>query len=362
MDYIAKAAQELGVSKSTICRALSSSQNISTDTKKMVLGYLNEKYPEKMAARKRQQSTRKAGIMNITVIMPYKPQYFWNQAIKGMEDAIRAFALGKIALKYIFYSGTLSEYDLLYALDEFDIEATDALAVVPVDSDMVVEKIRSISDKIPVALFNEYCAECGSFISVVSDGYKEGCEIGKMYLDSMGDNSSALVLLTESYRSKIVSDRISGFLDTVRGAKVNGRIPRVDTEALDFGFDFSDSKYKYDYNTILPSRIARMIAERSKKSEALGFKVSSVYIPNGSLHPLFIALRKLDMLNIRVYGHEINPSSLEFYMSGIRGGYIKEDVYYQGYTAIHSLILKLLDDMQEYPKKLITRFDSCKFI
>ncbi len=362
MDYLSETAKALGVDRSTVCRAISRSQCMSPNTQKKIFEYINEHYPDKLVNRDADKLGKKAEKFSITVVMPYKPNYFWDIAADGMRDANRNEALGEIDIKYIFYSGSLSETELLDILDGVNLDITDAIALVPVNTKKVSEKIKAISEKIPVALFNECCPDSGSFINVVSDGYREGEEAARMLVQNVASGSCVLAMETVCYESYVVDKRLEGFIDTmVKISEESGRDIVVDTCSIfpnDIG---TEERRKYFSNTTMPSIMAREISKKIEFHLQKGRKIGGIYIPTGNLHPLLMALKKLKEKDILVYGHESDPKSLDFFMSGVRGGYVRQDIYMQGYITLSSLNAKLRGDKDIYPEIYYTGFESCQY-
>ena len=344
MDYLSKIAQDLGMSRSSVYRAIKHMKPMSAETRRRVIEYIKINYPEKLTQLNSFAENR--GGKHIAVIMPYKPEYFWKEAADGMEVARESFGDEcPVELKFIFYAGTISETELISILDSIEVSTADALCVVPVDTEKVAEKINDISRRIPVAVFNEVCRGAVAFLNVVSNGYAEGHAIGKMVTDQCPAGTHVIRISTDGYTSNVFDDRMRGFVDAVKDGYI------VDEVSL-------DCSENYYYHTILPSLMARKVNECINRIEAKGGRVSATYVTNGALLPLFIALRKLDRQDISVFGHEINESALEFYKSGMRGGYVKQDIYMQGYSVINGLIRKLFYDKDVYPEIYNTAFDS----
>lgn len=359
MDYLSITAEALGLSRSTVCRAINRSQYISLDTQKRILAYIREHFPEKLENRRLLEQVKRKAKKNITVIMPCKPRFFWDAALEGMKEAFRGFISKDIDVKYVFFSGVLSETELLNILSSLNIDQIDALALVPIDGEHITTKLSEIAQKIPVAFFNEYC-DCDSFISVTSDGYREGAEIAKMLLSEVEDNASVLLMQTISYRSRIIDARIRGFTETIR-AKSSERGICLDICTVNPTDGQNGTGDKYHYNTLMPSLFARKIAEKVAEQHTAGHRLRAIYIPNGELDPLFGALRKLKQQDLLTYGHEVSPQAIDSFMNGCRGGYVRQDIYMQGYVVMESLAALLSNNEKRYPNTVLTRFDSCQF-
>lgn len=349
MDYLTKIAEALGISRSSVYRAIKHTKPMSADMRKTIIDYINNHYPEKLTRFNALNENIKS--KHIVIIMPYKPEYFWKEAASGIDAAKECFDECNVELQYIFYSGKMSEEELITILDSIEVKTADALCVVPVDSEKIAKKINEISEKIPVAVFNESCHGATAFLNVISNGYEEGKAVGQMIKSACQNGSHIIMLLTENYPGNVIIDRMRGFTDTLVGTdenKTNYFIDKVYTECNDI----------YNYHTILPALMARKINECIEKVEANGGNVCAVYIPNGMLASLLIALRKLNRYDIFALGHEINNNALELFKSCMHGGYVRQDIYTQGYIAVTGLIKKLFFDETAYPKVYITQFES----
>ncbi len=349
MDYLSKIAEELRISRSSVYRAIKHMKPMSSDMRKKVVEYIKTNYPEKLA--QLNSFNENLDSKHIVVIMPYKPEYFWEEAASGMEAAIKGFSDHGIDLKYIFYAGTISEEELISILDSIEVNSADALCVVPANSEKVADKINEISGRMPVAIFNECCHGAVPFLNIVSDGYAEGCIIGNMVKEQCPSGSHTVMIITDSYKSDVFDDRIRGFNDSLKAAFDDGREYFFESVKI-------ESNQRYNYHTILPSLIARKVNECIERVAAKGGQVKATYVINGALLPLCIALRKMDRPDISVFGHEINANALEFFESGMRGGYVRQDIYEQGYAVINGLANKLLYNKKIYPETYNTRIDS----
>ena len=135
-----------------------------------------------------------------------------------------------LELKYIFYSGALSEEELISILGSLEVNTADALCVVPVNSEKVAERINEIAGKIPVAIFNEMCDGASTFLNVISDGYAEGQAIGAMVKNHCPPDSHVVMISTETYRSNIFADRIRGFYEVFPATSPSPIIDEINIE------------------------------------------------------------------------------------------------------------------------------------
>lgn len=352
MDYVSETAQALGLSKSTVYKALSRDKLVSYRTRTLVLDYVSEHYPEQLAAR---MSPKEQGNKVIAVIMPYKPSYFWDIAAKGIADAAHLDyrRSTRLTLKYIFYSSNFSENELLSMLDEVENDLPDALAIVPINTPLVAERLNAIVKKIPVVLFCDFCDGCGGLVTVMPDAYNEGLTIGQMMAGSVRENGKIL-FLKPGINSKISDERILG---AMRGVEAAGKNIKISVEDIMIDSESSLDE-KYVYNTIYPSILARTIDRHIREKS----DVEAVYVPNGFLYPLFQALKKLGRTDMRTFGHESNSKIRAFYDSGLRGGYVCQNIYAEAMITIDILAGILLDGAPYTLKTHKAGFDTYRFL
>ena len=212
MNYLLEVATALKLSKTTICKAINRSKDISYETQQRVLDYIAEHFPDKLISRTMvERESKRAKI--ILVLMPYKPHFFWDKAIEGIEEAIRGFNKDEIAIKYAFYAGSLNEKEVLSVLNDIELSLVDAVAMVPMNSAAIAERINEINTIVPVATFCEQCEKCSPFISVASDCYYEGRCIAEMISEGIEQRSKILVVRADFSNSLNIKHRIQGFLD-----------------------------------------------------------------------------------------------------------------------------------------------------
>ena len=102
MNYsllIKQIAADLNISQSTVVRALNPTGLVKTTTMESIVRYAEAHYPgyKDLLPVKKKCKT-------IAIIMPSKPNYFWNQAQAGARDALNSYDPGTIRLHTMFYS------------------------------------------------------------------------------------------------------------------------------------------------------------------------------------------------------------------------------------------------------------------
>ena len=96
MNYIVVTAKALGISKSTVCRALNTAENVSFDTRKKVNDYIAEHFPEKLTSRDSKLVKNREKQKLLTFIMPNKPNFYWDKALYGVKKAVKKWNLKQL--------------------------------------------------------------------------------------------------------------------------------------------------------------------------------------------------------------------------------------------------------------------------
>ena len=353
MNYLNEVAAAMNLSKTTICKAINHSNDISYETRQRVLDFIAANYPDKLTDRTKGVSKKKSA-KTILVIMPYKPRFFWDKAIEGMNEAVREFYTGKVTLKFAFYAGALNEEEVVSVLNDIELSSIDAVALVPVNSSAVAEKINSINDTIPVATFCERCDSSTPFLSVTSDGYREGCRIAEMISEGIDKSCEILVIHAEFYESVVTKQRIQGFRDRIGELFDKSYVIPCQCR-VEYPDDVISKKgVRYLYNSILPSLFARTVSKKLEENP----NIAAMYVPNGNIYALQIALKKIGREDISVFGHEFHEKSHQLFQSGLKGGYVDQNVKRQAYFVVQALASKMLKNEKRYPDVFITNFDS----
>ncbi len=354
MNYLLEVATALKLSKTTICKAINRSKDISYETQQRVLDYIAEHFPDKLISRTMvERESKRAKI--ILVLMPYKPHFFWDKAIEGIEEAIRGFNKDEIAIKYAFYAGSLNEKEVLSVLNDIELSLVDAVAMVPMNSAAIAERINEINTIVPVATFCEQCEKCLPFISVASDCYYEGRCIAEMISESIEQRSKILVVRADFSNSLNIKHRIQGFLDRM-AELYDQTYVSLDFCQVESPDEIIETKgVRYFYNSILPSLMARTMSPKLEDER----DVAAIYVPDGSVHLMMGAMKKLGRSDIPIYGHEFYETSHDLLLNGCKGGYVYQNIKKQAYCLVDALASKLLKNEKKYPNKLIINFETC---
>ena len=121
---IREISRRVRLSKSTVSKALHNCGNVDAGTKEAILRAAREVQYDPAGARR---AKIQAGETVVGVVLPINPYAFWNEAIRGVKDAIAALKGAHLTLS--LYAGVHSEADALYCLDYMEDMRADVLVV-----------------------------------------------------------------------------------------------------------------------------------------------------------------------------------------------------------------------------------------
>ena len=106
---IREISRRVRLSKSTVAKALHNCGNVDVGTKEAILRAAREVQYDPAGARR---AKIQAGETVVGVVLPINPYAFWNEAIRGVKDAMAALKGAHLTLS--LYAGVHSEADALY--------------------------------------------------------------------------------------------------------------------------------------------------------------------------------------------------------------------------------------------------------
>ena len=131
------------VSKATVSKAMNNCGSMEQGVKNAVLEAARKLQYEPA----RKERLRRAEAV-IGVVMPAKPKYFWGEVIRGVRAADRE--AGDVGMVLSLFSDLSSERDALYCMDYMEDLRPDMLIVVPPPFFSVQERLRGLTEKLPV--------------------------------------------------------------------------------------------------------------------------------------------------------------------------------------------------------------------
>jgi len=270
---IEEIAGRLGVTKSTVSRALNHCHNVASDTRRTIL----DKFGTNSFSDDRG--------FPIYLILPDNPSHFWGQLFKNLEKYEQQSA---IPIKYNIYTN-LSDTDIvLHYLEEAERIGSKAVILSAVITPEIREKLLRMQEHCAVFLLCEYADIVNTFY-FGPDNYADGCIAAQIYLEKYTDYTPVAISLSGIRGIELKTE---GFCGSIRKC--------LDQDAVD--------EYCIDIETSLDSRLfASKLASRLTEWLSKDKKYC-LYIPFGSGN-ISSAIRKIGREeNIICICHDINIS------------------------------------------------------
>jgi LacI family transcriptional regulator len=205
-------ARELGLSVSTVSKALRDSYEISDKTKKLVLEFAQEHNyrPNPMA-----QSLKKGHSKSIGIVVSSIDNQFFSQVINGMES--EAYSQGY----NVIITQSHESYDLeVQNVGHLIHRAIDGLLISIATETADVEHLRRLQQQgLPIVFFDRVSNEIDTH-KVTVDNLGGAYQATTHLLDSGYKN---IAHITSSVTSSVTTQRLAGYVDALveRGIEVN---------------------------------------------------------------------------------------------------------------------------------------------
>jgi LacI family transcriptional regulator len=205
-------ARELGLSVSTVSKALRDSYEISDKTKKLVLEFAQEHNyrPNPMA-----QSLKKGHSKSIGIVVSSIDNQFFSQVINGMES--EAYSQGY----NVIITQSHESYDLeVQNVGHLIHRAIDGLLISIATETADVEHLRRLQQQgLPIVFFDRVSNEIDTH-KVIVDNLGGAYQATAHLLDSGYKN---IAHITSSVTSSVTTQRLAGYVDALveRGIEVN---------------------------------------------------------------------------------------------------------------------------------------------
>lgn len=211
MITIKEIAQLAGTSRGTVDRVLNGRGNVNSELAERILSIAREHNYKSNPYAKALVSGKKS--YRIGVMIASKGNKFFDQVLLGIHDAAaqtRGYGL-EIILKEI---KGWNEQDQLDALDELLQEPLDALAITPVDTPLVYERLKALVP-LPIVTLNTDIHGLDSKLAFIGCDYINSgrlCgDVARMALPQGGN----VGIVTGSFHMLGHNQRIMGFRETV---------------------------------------------------------------------------------------------------------------------------------------------------
>ncbi len=355
-DAIRRISRDTGVSESSIYKILANPFSFSKSTVDTVRREA-EKYGLILSGddsfERALPSVPARPSLRIGVVIPSRPLYFWKEAVAGIEKSrtLSEAAGVSIQIRYTYHSFPLTETDNRSLFAELDAETPDGLIVFPVGGKVCRDFLESVS--VPTVIFNdtqdymtEDWFELHPYTAFIGpDGYGEGQRAAALMASCGVDIQHLAVICTRHNSSAQVSEqRVRGVCDKAQELFPAIRITHVELDPTE---------------RIAPSTLARRL---------IGYYGSldpdCLYISSGVTHMACNAIEKIERrlerpVSTFVIGHECSSADCRYLMEGRQRGYIKQDVYTQGFHALKDVVESCLSGVKLtgrlYPSSVFIR-------
>lgn len=330
-DAIRRISRDTGVSESSIYKILANPFSFSRSTVDMVRREvekygltlsgdgLSEGVPESSSPRRP---------LRISVVIPSRPLYFWREAVAGIEKSKAVLEKEgiPIQLRYSYHSFPQTEPDSLSLFSALESDNSDGLILFPVGGQACRVFLETAS--IPTVIFNDtqdymtpdWFRAHAHTVFIGPDGYGEGERAASLIASCGVDIRSLGVICTRHNSSAQVSEqRVKGVCDKARELFPEAQIFHIELDPT---------------ARIAPSTLAQRLIGCFD-----GGDVDCLYISSGVTHIACAAIEKIERRLARplatfVIGHECSSADRRYLMEGRQRGYIKQDVYTQGFFAL----------------------------
>ncbi|WP_294581295.1 substrate-binding domain-containing protein [uncultured Thomasclavelia sp.] len=315
---ISQIAKMAGVSRGTVDRVLHHRGNVSKETKQKILSII-EKYdyqPNAIGSALARKKSYKIG-----VILLEKHNSFFQIIKNGALEAVKTYKDYHIELE-IRHIPYLEVKDYIKALNELE-PIVDALALVGLDNEIVLEKVNSlVQQKIPIMTMNTDLSNSlrTGFIGI--DDYKGGMCIGGLIKDILKENSTILLLSGDSIiRSQ--QSRLEGFKQVLKS------YPSIYLSDVFYTHDKINEVYRYIYDTL------------SKKS------YDAIVSMGSHVDMIVKAIKDLNLSNKPyILGFDLMPEYHDALANGEIDYIVDQNAFLQGYQTITCLCEYLIHKKQ----------------
>ena len=337
MVKIAEIAKRANVSVGTVDRVIHNRGRVSKETEKKVKQIIKElNYKPNILAR----SLSLSKDFRFGVLMPKinPDNYYWEQAIKGINKAQEELKVHKVNILYFHYEG-YSEKSFKDASSKALNAHLDGLLIVPTIYKSVDDEfVRKIPPNLPYVFFNSNIPSSNYLSYIGQDSYQSGVMAGNL-MKTIIKGPGLVVVLTMLHDDYHINKRTNGFdsvfeSDSEVKLKTYGAQRTEDKETFDKIlndiFRENENLVGIFVTTALTYRVAEYIKEHSPDKE------------------------------IRIIGYDLTDKNILYLKEGLIDFLIGQRPEMQGYHGIYSLYRSIIlkEDVEKQimmPLDIITK-------
>jgi LacI family transcriptional regulator len=208
---ISKIAELSGVSRGTVDRVLNNRGNVKPELQEKIkniateLGYKPNALAKALVTRKKKYL--------IGIIINSVGNHFFDDVLLGIEAAkadISDYGIHVMIKKVKGYNAQ-KQLDLI---DELLADGVNAIALTPINEDIIAQKLNDISQSIPVVAFNNDIEQAHKLAFVGCDYYKSGKTAGEL-MGKITEDPCTVGIITGSLKMLGHNKRIEGFREII---------------------------------------------------------------------------------------------------------------------------------------------------
>lgn len=234
---IKKIAEICNTSRGTVDRVINKRGGVNEELEAKILAVIAEyNYRPNTTARALVNSKKR---YTIGAIVNSVGNHFFDDVIAGIEAAAKkvnkSYGINVVVKQIKGYC----EVDLLATIEELEKEEISALAMTPVYSQKIIDKIKELKERgIPTVLINSDIDESERLASVSSNNYQSGMLAANL-ANLILTQASKVAVVTGSFSNKGHIKRVNGFKDVL--SKGNKKLEIVQIQQND-----DDDKKSYE--------------------------------------------------------------------------------------------------------------------
>lgn len=345
-DIIKVISLETGMSVSSIYKILSnpfhfSPQSVNAVRKAAEKHGLAMSHENGGMSAGREESISFRRILRIAIVTPSRPLLFWKEAILGFEKAREqledAYDL-TIEFVYAYHYFPINESENTRLFTNLETQALDGCILYPICGEICHSFIERVGSRVSLVIFNDlqdymtdaWFAEHSNICFIGTDSYDEGYKAASVVLARGRQvRRLAAVHVTNDAGCQSSRIRVQGFCDGMRAYAPHAEVICVEETSL-----------KRNTASILARKLEPLYDQEEQGLDC-------VYFGNGCTHIACSAIEKLariqeNAVHTVVVGHELMDGDKRYLMEGRLCGYIKQDIYTQGFAAMHDMVSCIL--------------------
>ena len=284
------------------------------------------------------------GQLKLGVVIPCRPSYFWREAAQGMKRAQLDWEKERskrISLVFTYYESPITPDGARTLFDSLRSSDMDGYIVYPVCEPACVDFIRHKGADVPVVVFNESRASFSEAVSEsgISANFAEGSFLGAATAFVGADNAgegraAAMIIDSEIPHIRRVVTIIT--TDSSFSGAAKTRVGAFRSAVLQKNPDVSFENIGLEVRSKITSAfLTRRLYELHSE-----YPIDCVYTSSGVTNIACAAIEKLkrrfgcDSIKTFCIGHEFSPSDKRYLLDGTQRGYVCQDIYAQGRSAV----------------------------